>query len=173
MENSSIPTDNKESFERRIKKITHSYKWGRNRFKMRAQQGAFNCIEISEDASLDPIVSKIQALANFHDLKVERASPTFDILKELKSKFTKNIGELSEGIYFLRVIKPEDNEKLEARGHSMVLLRTSGGDYFFDPNKGLEKIEENTEDRLFEHLKHDLKRFGISQATFLKVHEDR
>lgn len=153
----------------RLKKIARVSKWGGGWLEMRAQQNAFNCIEVTNRSRADHVSTKVEAIANFHDLKTDYTSRTFDILKDLKSDLLSVTDTLEEGIYFLRVIQPADNEKLEVKGHSMVFLRTSEGDYFFDPNKGLEKIEGDTNERILAHLKHNYKRFGITQASFHKI----
>jgi len=163
-------SDSSESAESRLKRIAKSLKFGGNIREMRARQGAFNCIEVKNSSAMTGTAEKVGALLNFHDFKLINQSNTFDLLDDLRPKLSGILSSMDWGIYFMRDIKPANNDKLEEHGHSMVLIRTRGGDFFFDPNKGLEKIEaQGLEERVFEHLKHNYKRFEISQATFFKV----
>ncbi|ADI37417.1 putative uncharacterized protein [Waddlia chondrophila 2032/99] len=167
--NHFLRSSDKQPVEKRLKKIIKKFRSGGDLIEMRARQGAFNCIEFKNISSSDPIIQKIQALAKFHSLSAVESTPAFDLLKDLKQSFSEIANSLNSGVYLLRIIKPSENEKKEVHGHSMVLIRCNEGDYFFDPNKGLEKIESLLDERLFEHLKHNYKRFEISQATFIKI----
>lgn len=160
-----------EPIENKLLRIVKHYRKGGNIWKMRARQGAFNCIELSNQTDSQHVLHKISALAKFHDLSTSGSSPTFDLLQDSRSLFRNTTSNLAVGTYLLRVIKPENNEKMENCGHSMALFRTHVGDFFFDPNKGLEKIESRLHDRLFEHLKDNYVKFDISQATFVHINE--
>lgn len=124
----------------------------------RAQQIAFNTIERKEDPSCEDFKrAKVQSLVNFKDLEIDYASQDMqldDILAH-PEMFKNEIEKLPEGIYFLRILRPSKNYKLEHWGHSTVYIKNKlQGDYFYDPNYGLTEIAEGETTAFFEkHLK--------------------
>lgn len=119
----------------------------------RAQQIAFNTIEYSPNTQAEDLKkAKAQSLANYYDLELGYTSGDLqyeDILN--KPELLKNeIEMLPEGIYFLRILRPEDNHKGERWGHSTVYIKDKlQGDYFYDPNYGLTEIADGETPEFF------------------------
>ena len=54
------------------------------------------------------------------------------------------INKLSFGRFLIRGITPEDNHKQEMKGHSMAFIKSSQGDFYFDPDFGAMVLLSNT-----------------------------
>ncbi|CCB87645.1 putative uncharacterized protein [Parachlamydia acanthamoebae UV-7] len=123
--------------------LTHMKKIGKKFAKsnteMRIRQAAFNTIQVTRPTySIDYSKNKIQSLANLHHFMINYASEAFTMHSARKTQEIENeVAKLPEGTYFIRMIKPCDNEKLEHCGHSMVYIKENGLELFYDPNAGL------------------------------------
>lgn len=139
---------------------------------MRSIQEAFNTITVEKQPDIDLSKNKIEAMARFHNFTVEEASPEFSIPKGKQSKALKLIKGLSDGIHFLRIIKPLDNEKQEDFGHSLVFIKKQNEAIFYDPSDTVEHIESTyLGDRMFFHLQRCFKRWNVQNARFYKLAE--
>lgn len=143
--------------------------------EMRNRQAAYNTIEVQLDKSLvnkaDYSKNKMQAIANYHSLTIDHASPEIDT-KELndKSELAKEVDALPEGAFLVRIIKPANNEKLEEHGHSVVYIKENGLGIFYDPNYGARNVSPSKHSEiLFEGFKSYFQSFEINKARFYRL----
>lgn len=143
--------------------------------EMRNRQAAYNTIEVRpecrQNSGMDHSLNKVQALANYHLLKINRCLPEIDVDKlEKEGKFSEELKKLGDGVFFIRILKPADNEKLEEDGHSLVYVRERGLGFFYDPNYGLRDLPSAEHSRiLLEGFKICHQYFGVSRASFYRV----
>ena len=138
--------------------------------KMRSYQEAFNTIEVDKQASTDLCRRKIEAMANFYDLDINHASPEFKILHDQQTKAIEIMKDLQNGVHFLRIIKPLDNDKQEEFGHSLVCIKKDDELLFYDPSDSMEYINSKyLGDRVFHHFKRCLNRWDVQDARFYKM----
>jgi len=83
--------------------------------------------------------AKVASLCALKALKVVSASPNLIDFKnksenENRESFFKIFDDLEEGAHILRGICSRDNQGNEHYGHSMALIKTPLGSYFFDPS---------------------------------------
>ncbi len=159
-----------------IQSFDSRYDFGRSEVnpKFRNRQEAFNCIEVDRARhGVDFSLAKVQSLANFHSLKITSASEEFTYLnldhKKTKDKLTQVVNNLEYGVHLLRDLRPLDNNKLEACGHSMVFIKEEQGVFFYDPNTGVELINRNVVCRILNILESNYRFFKIMQSRFYKL----
>lgn len=140
--------------------------------KRRDLQAAFNTIEVIPlESSIDYSKNKIQSLANFYSLEIDHSSPEIDIAAMSHAKeIAKEVEALPDGVFLIRIIKPEDNDKLECNGHSLAIIKEEGLCLFYDPNFGVQNLSQvDPSTALFNNFKTCLKMFGISKARFYQL----
>lgn len=143
--------------------------------EMRNRQAAFNAIEIDLEHPLLEITdyskNKVQSLANYHSLITDYSSLEIDIDQfDSESRLSHELATLPEGAFFVRILKPANNEKLEEHGHSLVYIKENGLSLFYDPNYGLKNLSSLEHSKtLFEGFKKCLQSFGVSKATFYRM----
>ncbi len=140
--------------------------------EMRNRQAAFNTIEVQLDGSaIDYSRNKIQSLANYHSLVINYSSSEIDVDKvDDESSITKEVEALPEGAFLIRILKPENNEKLENRGHTLVYIKEHGLGLFYDPNYGVRNISPSEHPKiLFEGFKSCFQSFQVNKARFYRL----
>ncbi|CRX39507.1 hypothetical protein [Estrella lausannensis] len=138
--------------------------------KMRSYQEAFNTIEVQKGASIDLSRRKIEAMAKFYDLDISQASPEFKILHDQQNRAIEIMKDLQNGVHFLRIIKPLDNDKQEEFGHSLVCIKKDDEVLFYDPSDSLEYINSKyLGDRIFHHFNRCIQRWDVQDARFYKL----
>lgn len=140
--------------------------------EFRNRQKAFNCVEVDLSKSIDFSRAKIQSMANFHWLKVGRASPEFTHHKsEGQDALAREIAMLPKGVHLLRMILPSDNCKLEERGHSLVLIKEELGIFLYEPNDGVYLIRDHVAAEIGKFLKHNRRLFQLERSRFYTLEE--
>ncbi len=107
--------------------------------EMRSRQSAFSSITVDRMVNMDVSKNKIESCIKYHDFETDHCSKELDITTEA-GLLQQEIDTLPHGIYFIRMLKPGDNHKLETKGHSMIYVHEEGVGFFYDNNCGLEKI---------------------------------
>lgn len=109
----------------------------------RIRQAAFNTISKTQEASSDFKRDKIDAMVHLHNLSVVNALEEIDMSQpDAAVKFAEVLETSGNGVFVLRVLKPDTNEKEEAHGHSAILIHEDEIEpHFYDPCDGLHEIE--------------------------------
>jgi hypothetical protein len=110
--------------------------------EMRSRQIAFSSITVDPKARIDISRSKIESCVKVHNFAIDHCTNEIDITAEA-GLLQKEISSLPPGVYFIRMLKPKNNHKLEARGHSMIYVHEKDVSFFYDNNSGLETIVED------------------------------
>lgn len=143
--------------------------------EMRYRQAAFNTIEVEVDEGsangVDYSKNKVQALANYHLFSVDYASKEIDIEKlEEEDEFREILKNFPEGAFFIRMIKPLNNERLEEFGHSLIYIKEKGIAIFYDPNFGARNLYNLDHAKvLFEAFKNCFQVFGVHLLRFYRI----
>ncbi len=66
-------------------------------------------------------------------------------IKQAMKKIEQFLNEHSEGVFVIRCVVLEDNDKGELFGHSTTLIREKDKSYFYDPNEGIYELPKETE----------------------------
>lgn len=103
-------------------------------------QGAFDTIEVNRELNLDYSLLKVQALLNSCGFVVRNSSIAFHIGQNPIEFLQVILNNCPVGAYFIRVIIPEDNHKLEECGHSMIYLKEKEIGFLYDPSFGLRDL---------------------------------
>lgn len=99
--------------------------------KFRTRQAAYNAIRVKDcKRQLDYSLNKMQSIANDYSFQLHPVSEEISALKEESAK----TGE--EGAFLIRILRPDQNKKLEMYGHSMVYINEHGICVFYDCNCG-------------------------------------
>jgi hypothetical protein len=140
--------------------------------KMRIQQAAYNTIEVVKaDGQIDYSKNKLQALANDYNLTLDYSSKEIDV-EEIgaETELESEIDILPKGLYFVRILKPANNEKLEEKGHSLVYIKEPDINLFYDPSFGLKNLAALKHSaELFQRFKYNFEIFQVSKARFYQV----
>ncbi len=118
-----------------IKKIASKYQTSGKQFRNR--QAAFNAITVTNPKQEDLVREKMSSLASFYGFNITDRVSSFH--------------DASPGVFLGRAIKPKDNHKLEAFGHSIVFVKLPGDQsVMYDPNTGTsgisnENLHQNVE----------------------------
>jgi hypothetical protein len=140
--------------------------------EMRIRQAAFNTIEVTKaNNGVDYSKNKVQSLANYHSLAIDHSSSEIDT-ETLKNanEMAPDIDALPEGTYLIRILKPDNNEKLEDSGHSLAYVKEEGIGLFYDPNFGAKNLPPSSHAQtLFQGFKDNLQIFGINKARFYRL----
>lgn len=141
--------------------------------QMKDLQAAFNTIEVlPSETPIDYSKNKVQSLANYYFLEINHSSKEIDTSTISNTQdIAKEVDELPKGVFLIRIIKPEDNDKLETQGHSMVFIKEEGVCLFYDPNFGVRDLssDDDPSKALFNNFKLCLQTFKISKARFYQV----
>lgn len=134
-----------------------------------ASQAVFSAIQVHRNVNptppnlglypLDEPRTKIEALASFYNLEVTRVSrPVGTAQDGLYSRIAAAIDDVTtdgeDGVYLMRALRscagPVSSiylraceAKNERYGHSTLIVREAGDDYFFDPRYGLMDVERS------------------------------
>lgn len=135
---------------------------GENVVHFRSIQEAFNTFEIEKtEDTVDITAAKIQAIANYFDFEASPASDERDLIVDGQGTLVETVNTLKNGVYLLRTIRPEDNERLEMYGHSMVWIKKDKETFFYDPTNGARIIQSKwPADFLFTALQYQYARAG-------------
>jgi len=107
--------------------------------EMRSRQIAFSSITVDPTAAIDISKSKIESCVKCHDFSIDYCSDEIDITSGIDI-LRQEIERLPQGVYFVRMLKPKINHKMEERGHSMIYVHEKDLTFFYDNNQGLENI---------------------------------
>lgn len=107
--------------------------------EMRNRQYAYSSITVDRTVNMDVSRTKIEACCNYHNFKIDHCTNEIDI-SMTENTLEQEIDALPYGVYFIRMLKPGDNHKLEARGHSMIDVHEKDLGLFYDNNWKLEKL---------------------------------
>ncbi|NDE82785.1 MAG: hypothetical protein EB051_04150, partial [Chlamydiia bacterium] len=149
--------------------------------ELRNRQMAFNMIEVNPElvsqkcldvTPFDYTKNKIQAIANYHDLRIDYASQELDLsINENNDLFHQIMKNLPDGAFLIRVLKPAKNSKMEEYGHSLAYIQDGKTGILYDPNYGLRHIDpEKTKQVLYRLIKTNVvQEFGLSQLRFYRL----
>ena len=162
---------------KKVANMAEKYIKGSDASAFKNRQAAFNCIEIKPNHLKDNVnqlaQDKVQAFLNYSSFNIKNASKTFNILKDTKSSLQETLNSLPNGLHFLRVIKPLNNEKLEEHGHSMIVFKHPSGFLFYDPNCGVEVVpNKDISTVIFDSLALNYARFEVSEARFYQIEKE-
>jgi len=150
----------------------------REQLEIRSEQMALNTITVDREkvGSGNAVAEKISAMAPFYGLRVIELSKEELQVREnaqLETQLSKQMRDLKEGVYFLRIIIKEDNHKREQKGHSVVYIKTDYGEYYFDPALGLYHLfSETTKTNLiYNALLSANQKFGVDVLSFHRLEE--
>ncbi|MCH9633793.1 MAG: hypothetical protein S4CHLAM7_05260 [Chlamydiae bacterium] len=165
-----------------------------NDFHEKVIESADQCVESSlilrtEQAALNTIIkdpsipsedfskAKVESILGLKSYNISYASePINDNLsKDLTYKaFEERVTKLPEGIYFVRMLRPTDNEKEEIYGHSVVFLNFDEGHYFWNPMGGLTQIaSQDVVKSLYNCIERDQKRFLLKNPRFYRISQEQ
>lgn len=140
--------------------------------EFRTRQSAFNtiCKSMKKEAG-DFKKAKIAAMLRFHQRKVVKASDCFDLDKgDSLKKIEKILKQFQQGVFVVRCILENRSEKGEAFGHSTILIRDGGQNYFYDPAKGISELETGYEASvLHELLSAHNRQWGIYSGRIYQI----
>lgn len=137
--------------------------------EMRSRQFAYSSITVDRTVKMDISRTKIESCISFHDFETDYCSQEVDLTADT-GLLKQEINALPYGVYFIRMLMPADNHKLEARGHSMIYVHDKDVGFFYDNNCGLEKLSamnsgtDGTE--LYERLLNVYKEWDIPKVRF-------
>lgn len=124
-----------------------------------SRQAAFNTIIVEDESSksLEKLKElRMQALANFHGIKINPATKTYHVSELSESiEFREDINKLKSGQYIVRVIHPDRHrDKKEIYGHTMILIKRDDFSIFYDNSEGpaeiIGDVGKYVEERLIE-----------------------
>lgn len=147
----------------------------------RTRQAAFNTIHKDPaHPSTDFMRDKIDAMLRLYDRKITDASEPFSMkvlflegpsskeLQKTEGKITSFLNKYPEGVFVVRCILPEQNDKEEHCGHSTILIREGDKSYFYDPNEGISEIPSDPK-ALVDVLSPMMQRWGIPNGRIYKI----
>lgn len=125
-----------------IQKVAKKY--AKSSEEMRIIQTAYNTIEIEKlEVPVDYSKNKVQSLANHHSLVIDYSSNEIEVGSENKDQLFQEMNTLPDGGFLIRFLKPENNDKLEKYGHSLVYIKEKNLGLFYDPNLGVFKLSSD------------------------------
>ncbi len=143
--NVAKPQTNLSDRIRTIFSFEHYYK--SNSITFVSRQAAFNTITIESDArknfERDLLKElKMKALANYHQIELSAITSTIkpSELESTPGCLQTIVDELPDGEYVLRLVQPEENEKQEAFGHTMIVIKDKDLSIFYDNAEGALKV---------------------------------
>jgi len=88
------------------------------------------------DDQVKEIYQRSYGLISKEDLYLKLCSRFNSKLKDSEKFLIDAVNKLPFGRHLIRGIIPEDNDKLEHHGHSMAMIKSKKGSFFFDPMYG-------------------------------------
>ena len=146
--------------------------------EIRSRQAAFSSITVDRTAVMDISKSKIESCVKYHHFEIDHCTRELDIVTDANLT-QQEIDKLPYGVYFVRMLKPMDNHKLEARGHSMIYVHEEDVSLFYDNNYGLRPLPRpifnaSTEGMLlYEELLNVHKQWDIPITRFYRLKEQK
>ncbi len=140
--------------------------------EMRDRQAAYNTIEVELSGDdIDYSKNKVQSLANYHAFDIADCSQEIDVDQlEDESAISHELALLPDGAFFIRILQPANNEKLEECGHSLAYIKEQGLGVFYDPNYGARHLLPSEHAKIiFEGFKNCLRSFQVSKARFYRI----
>ena len=128
---------NSEPFLDKLRSLKDSFEISSE--EMRSRQIVFSSITVDPEKVIDASKSKIESCVKYHDFEIDYWSKELDISTD-RDLLQQEIDSLPYGVYFVRMLEPKENHKLEAKGHSMIYVHEEEGQLFYDNNRGLEKV---------------------------------
>ncbi len=150
----------------------------REQLEVRSEQMALNTITVDRDTlrSGNAVAEKISAMAPFYGLRVVESSPDLRVQgnEQLEANLSKQMRSLKEGVYFLRIIIEEENHKREQKGHSIVYIKTSAAEYYFDAALGFYHLfpEVTKTNLIYKALLSANQKFGVDVLSFHRLEEE-
>lgn len=157
------------SAEQTIDRLSPDFKTSNLEFRTR--QSAFNTIYKSKQTAGDFKKAKIASMLRFHQRKVVQASDCFDLdtLYSLKN-IEEILQEFQRGVFVIRCISEDNSEKGESHGHSMVLIREDGKNYFYNPGTGVSELDPNyPAGALYKELRKINRQFDIPLGRIYQI----
>lgn len=150
-----------------------SQKFASSSQEMKSRQAAYNTIEVDRSlgSAIDYSKNKVQSLANYHSLVIDYSSSEIDTEKlDHERRLSKELKDLPEGAFLVRILKPAKNDKLEEYGHSFVYIKENDMGLFYDPNQGVRNLSPSEHSKiLLEEFKNYFRAFGINNARFYRM----
>lgn len=141
--------------------------------KMKVRQAAYNTIEVTGfdiDSTIDYSKNKMQSILNHRSFVINRSSSEIELNYHNEKLISDEVEALPEGTYLLRIIKPDNKEKLEEHGHSLVYIKEEGIGLFYDPNMGvIQLVPQEHSDILSICMLNRLGDFGLNKARFYQI----
>lgn len=132
-----------------INEISPEYEHSKKKY--RTIQAVFNTLHrasLTEDFLYD----KIDAMLKFYDRSLTDASELFFVESCKSEDDEKNLNmiqsfldQFPEGVFVVRSIHPQVNDKGEAYGHTTIFIKTPETCYFYDPDEGIYKLTKDYE----------------------------
>ena len=142
-----------------LKNLDAFKKFAQSSEKFRNRQMAYNTINLVKFDSIDVTHAKIQSLVRDRHLEAE---PVCDNLELNSNQVSLRNIPFENGIYFVRVIRPAVNHKMEKYGHSMIYIHEGSDRFFYDPSVGLKEIGSNYSHQLLEKAKECNEKWGTN-----------
>lgn len=130
---------------------------------------------VDRTVNMDVSRSKVQSWIKYYGFRTDHCSREMNITTS--GVWQQEIDALPYGVYFVRMHKPTDNHKLEARGHSMIYVHEEGDiGFFYDNNWALEKISAINNSTngtlLYERLLNVHRQWDIPSTRFYRLQPD-
>lgn len=139
------------------------------RKEVRTLQGAYNTIQVDTSIKTDDISQeKIKALASFFDMKIGQSTEELiiDETDHCKTACDGMMNKLHAGVYLVRVIRKENNHKLETQGHSTIYIKLENGNaLFFDTQLGLYNVDHK-QDLIYQSMCALKRHFSVDACKF-------
>lgn len=144
----------------------------------RTHQAVFNTLHRdTAHPSTDFLYDKVASMLRFYDRSISDSSDLFLIESGLpeegavaKEKITSFLSQFSEGVFVIRCIHPENNDKGEAYGHTTLLIQTKQKSYFYDPDEGIFELGKGTEiNALYRLVKRMMLKIAIPFGRIYKI----
>lgn len=139
----------------------------------RTRQAAFNTIRKEGNLTGENFMqAKIASMLQFHNRQIVTSSPTFDLKDPQGSlrKIEAIVNRQQNGVFIVRCLRPENNYKEEALGHSMVLIRDGTFQYFYNPSEGVFEFEPGFEaEALHSNLSKVNSMWGVSLGRIYQI----
>lgn len=140
-----------QSVEEIIDEISPKYEHSCKTF--RTNQAVFNTLHRdSHHPSDDFMRDKVASMLRFYDYSLTDVSDLFYIescsqeeLSQARSKIESFLTQFPEGVFVIRCILMENNDKGEAYGHTTLLIKTNEKQYFYDPDEGIFQLAQGNE----------------------------
>lgn len=171
-ENPELNSQGNNTLLNRVSKLGEDFK--KSSLERRTEQAAFNTIEVKKGVKqADYSRDKMQAILNYHDLKMDYSSKEISPNDLNNNKLENELNSLPNGTYILRVIDPSNNEKLETQGHSAVFIKENNLGIYYDPNHGAKAFPyEKSTDVISSSLEEMADFFHVTHARFYRVSKE-